>query len=346
MSDLESSLQISGLLGKSASREVFLGFASSRNLHQLSYADVLEEETGRGYQRNISSKHSLDFRNYIQLTNSSTIPLTFNLRPDEPCFWSIERLENGQAKLNIEYAQRKALAQVDCQHRLGHLADLDVMLPFMTFIGLTIKEEMEIFNVINGKSKGLSASLLDYHDAQLASNLAADRPELFVALHLNDDANSPWYKQLDLGGRKTSGMKRRASLRTMQKAVKRFLSQTKILDHLSTEDAARVVREYWRAVSIVLEDEWNDPRKHFITKGIGVYALMGIAGDIVNESFREDLFIDKAYFSAKLADFVREIDWSHNGPLKGLGGESGAQSALDILRFTRRRDLFQVIENG
>ena len=51
------------------------------------------------------------------------------------------------------------MAQVDCQHRLGHLSDLPIMLPFMCFIGLTEREEMEVFNVINSKAKGLSTSL-------------------------------------------------------------------------------------------------------------------------------------------------------------------------------------------
>ena len=54
----------------------------------------------------------------------------------------------------------------------------------MTFIGLSEREEMEIFGVINGKAKGLSNSLLDFHDAQLCSDIASERPELLVALDL------------------------------------------------------------------------------------------------------------------------------------------------------------------
>ena len=30
--------------------------------------------------------------------------------------------------------------------------DIDVELPFMIYVGLSIKEEMEVFNVINSKS--------------------------------------------------------------------------------------------------------------------------------------------------------------------------------------------------
>jgi hypothetical protein len=44
----------------------------------------------------------------------------------------------------------------------------------MCYIGLTEREEMEIFSVINGKAKGLSTSLLDFHDATLATDLAKE----------------------------------------------------------------------------------------------------------------------------------------------------------------------------
>ena len=59
-------------MGMSAGREVFLGFAPANILHSLSFADILDEDTGRGYQRRFNSAHSLDFRKYIQQEKSST----------------------------------------------------------------------------------------------------------------------------------------------------------------------------------------------------------------------------------------------------------------------------------
>ena len=67
-------------------------------------------------------------------------------------------------------------------------------------------KSMEVFNIINSKAKGLSTSLLDFHDATLATDLARERPELFIALHLNNNSDSPWYRQLDLGGSSTLGL--------------------------------------------------------------------------------------------------------------------------------------------
>jgi hypothetical protein len=203
---------------------------------------------------------------------------------------------------------------------------------------------MEIFNIINSNAKGLSTSLLDFHDATLAGDLATERPELFIALHLNNNSDSPWYRQLDLGGSTTSGLMRRASLRTVQKAIKRFLIQTKVLRVHSPEAAAKIVLDFWAAVATVLKPEWDNPRKHLINKGVGVYSLMSIAADLYAD-LGSGQVCDKRYFINKLADFLRDINWASNGPLGGFGGESGVKSALVIIRKTRAKKRLR-ISNG
>ena len=336
-------IHIRGFLGNSASRKVVVGFADASLLHSLSFADVLDEDSGTGYQRRFNRKHSLDFRRYLQETNSTTIPLTFNLRPSSENTWGLTKGEGGHCIIRIDPVKPKVLSQVDCQHRLGFLSDSDVSLPFMMFLGLTLREEMAVFNVINGKAKGLSASLLDFHDAELIQDVARERPELFIALQLHEDSESPWHGQLDLGGNRTSGMKRRASLRTMQKAIKRFLNQTKAIESVSPQQVADVVAAFWRAITIVLEEEWRDSRRHMITKGIGVYALMGIAGDLFIEARLDYERCDENYFCEKLFDFITNVDWTNHGTFKALGGESGANEALTILRSKRPQNILKVV---
>ncbi|WP_326522948.1 DGQHR domain-containing protein [Sphingomonas sp.] len=317
--------------GKSLERPVLLGFASARVLHGASFADVLDEASGRGYQRRLNSRHSLDFRRYAQRPESTTIPLTFNLRGSDGDGWS---LQGGGEGVILNLARgAKPLAQVDCQHRLGHLSDLDVELPFMTFVGLTEREEMEIFGVINGKAKGLSNSLLDFHDAQLCADLASEKPELLVALHLKNEPTSPWYNRLDLGGNQVSGLERRASLRTMQKAC-RIL--TRRLKPRSLDDVARIAHDFWLAVAMVMPDAFAKPRGSLVTKGVGVYALTELAADFVLEA-AATARCDTAHFAALVGDIAPLLDWSSDGPLGGLGGEGGARRAADILRELRRR---------
>jgi DNA sulfur modification protein DndB len=341
---LDDIIYISGIVGYSASRRVLIGFAPTNLLHSISFADVLDEEQGRGYQRRFNPQHSLDFRRYIQKDSSSTIPLTFNLRPSKDNSWQLEELSPPHANLLIRRDAGKVLAQVDCQHRLGYLNDLEIILPFMCYLGLSEREELEIFNIINSKAKGLSSSLLDFHDATLATDLAKERPELFIALYLNNTSESPWYRQLDLGGVGTSGLMRRASLRTMQKAIKRFLSQTQILRNNSAESAAKMVLDFWAAVALLLKVAWDNPRKYLVTKGIGVYSLMGIASDLYREG--TDRTADKRYFISRLSEFITDIDWTSEGPLKGLGGDSGVTLAVNLLRSAREKKQLRLISNG
>ena len=333
------------MLGRSAGREALVGFAPANVLHSLSFADVLDETTGRGYQRRFNARHSLDFRRYIQQDQSSTIPLTFNLRPRTDNGWTIVPVDGKRCRVEVDPKAGKVLAQVDCQHRLGHLADLCVELPFMCFVGLTEREEMEVFSVINNKAKGLNASLLDFHDAQLASDLVGERPELYISLYLNNETGSPWYRQLDLGGNTTSGLSRRASLRTMQKAVKVFLTRTRMLAGRSPDATARLILDFWGAVATVLPTAWSKPRKHLLTKGIGVYALMEIAADLCIEA-GPSARLDRHYFSSALADFATTFDWSTDGALKGFGGEGGVKAAIGIIREARRRSWVRMVVNG
>ena len=322
-----------------------MGFAPANLLHALSFADVLNEDTGSGYQRRFNSQHSQDFRRYIRQSGASTIPLTLNLRPSDKGAWRVVETEDKRVMLEIDPGAGKVMAQVDCQHRLGHLDDLSITLPFMCYLGLTVREEMEVFNTINSKAKGLSTSLLDFHDAQLSGDLAYDRPELFVALHLNNDSESPWCRQLDMGGNTTSGMNRRASLRTMQKATKRFLKATRFLKMRSPERAAAIVLCFWKAVAEVLPDQWVNTRKHVLSKGVGVYALMDLASDLYNEA-PDGTRVDKRYFVNALSDFALLVDWSTEGPFKGLGGEGGVRTAVDYVRDVRRRSRLKVVLNG
>ena len=332
-------------LGHSASRDVLLGFAAARLLHGMSFADVLNEDTGQGYQRRFHAQHSLDFRRYIQQDDSATIPLTFNLRPRSDGAWRIVAAGTRLAKLELATDAGKLLAQVDCQHRLGYLGDLDIELPFMCFIGLSEREEMEVFSVINSKARGLNTSLLDFHDAQLSMDLATDRPELFVALYLKNEPTSPWHRQLDLGGTSTSGMARRASLRTLQKAVKRFLGRTRVARTRSMEAVAHMVLDFWTAVTLTMPEPWAHPRKHFLTKGIGVYALMDLAADLYAEA-PSGVSCDRNYFAAALTDLANTFDWTTEGPLQGLGGEGGVKTAVSLIRAARKKARFKVVANG
>jgi DNA sulfur modification protein DndB len=334
-------LEIEGQIGFCGHRKVFTGFASAGDLVRASFADVLDESTGRGYQRRMSREHSLEFKRYIQQPDATSIPLTFNLRESLADRWSL--IETPKAQLRLELAKGPALTQVDGQHRLGFLQGSPIQFAFMVFLGLSEDQEMEIFRTINGKAKGLSSSLLDFTEAKsLGSDLAKVEPALFVALGLNSNPASPWYGRLDLGGVRTVGTKRIASLRTMHQATQRFFKEAKLGDTATAEAMLKYAIAYWKAVVITLPDQWKDQRHHLLTKGIGVYAMMSLAGYLVRESINEAITVD--YFVAKLSDFIDQIDWSNHGPLEGFGGTKGADMAFKMI-LDVRKDAFRRISH-
>jgi DNA sulfur modification protein DndB len=96
--------------------------------------------------------------------DSSTIPLTLNLRPTTKADWRLVETDGRLVKLEIAASAGKIMAQADCQHRLGHLADLPIVLPFMCFIGLSEREEIPIKQAvtcrIRKEKRGAARSLV------------------------------------------------------------------------------------------------------------------------------------------------------------------------------------------
>ena len=319
---------ISGKVGKCGAYEVFLGFASAGELHALSFPDVLDESNGQGYQRPRDVKHSASFRDYIK-PNSSTITLTFNLRPERKKGWRLTRKSNGNAVLTLD-SSVKPLAQVDCQHRLGELAGSPIPLAFMAFIGLDYRSETAMFTIINSKAKGLSSSLTDYHTSNLIADLFADAPQLYVARRLNNESDSPWFRLIKLGGKPTPGLKRRTSLRMMQTAIAEFLEATP-KNHFSEPDPTyQTIADFWKAVSQVFATEWFEPRHHLITKGVGLHSLMHLAADFVKSA--EGAKLDKEYFVKRLSVLKGRADWKNDGAFSSAGGKKGVTHVTAQLR--------------
>ena len=341
--------EVYGHRGRCGDREVFIGFAPASVLYKSSFPDLLDERTGKGYQRRFHREHSLEFKRYIQQSGASTIPLTFNIRPEFSNNWSLQPVEghSGMCILKINLEAGPVMSQVDCQHRLGYLQDSPIEFAFMVYIGMTVTEEIEIFRVINGKAKGLSGSLLDFTEAKLSgSALSSVKPELYIALYLQEDPLSPWYQRLDLGGTSIVSPKRQASLRTMQKAVKRFLKEAQIPAEQIPTRAPQIVMDFWKAVSIVASKEWNAPRLHMLTKGVGVYSLMSLAGILVREAIEANRASDLDYFIAKLSDFIGQIDWTNQGTLQGYGGASGADAVLELMKQLRHNQIKGIVVHG
>ncbi len=328
-------LDIEVLRGQCGQRMVVLGAAPACDLYAVSFADVLNEDSATGYQRPFDSRHSRSFRSYIDGPGATTIPLTFNLRGQPGHVWQLKEIA-GRTTLSVRIPARgepMPLAQVDCQHRLGMMHDSPLPLTFQCFLSLTKREEMEVFNVINGKAKGLSSSLLDFHETQLSSDLAKEKLELYVAMRLNDDPRSVWHGRVKLGGASTQGAQRRVSLRGLQSATRLLLHRSPLgsAKHLSGDEKYEAVRTYWQAVASTWPTQWATPRKHLLTKGVGVTALSLLAADILTAVISRREVPNTQTFLDYLRD-LQDTDWANDGMFAGFGGRKGAQELHEFLR--------------
>lgn len=329
MKKITSDLIIEGLIGKCGHLDVFLGFASAQLLCEISTADTLNDGTGLGYQRPYNRPHSLDFRRYITQEGSSTIPLVFNLRKDRGNQWQIKRGKGNTARLFLKNGS-KSLIIVDGQHRLGELADVSLSLSFMAFIGLDLRTEMSLFSVINSKAKGLPSSLTDYLQSKLVNDIAQEAPHLFLAKRLNEDPDSPWHRLIRYGGETTSGLKRRTSLRMMQKSINHLLKRFRSKKAISIDYYYNIIHSFWDAVRETFPEEWEDHRHHLLSKGVGLYSLMLLLGQIMSKEPPEKL--TECYFVSRLQPLKAKIDWSTKGMFAGAGGQKGASEVYEKLR--------------
>jgi DNA sulfur modification protein DndB len=279
--------------------------------------------------------HAREFRSYIERPGATTIPLTFNLRGAPGQSWCVDAAAEGGSVLSVRRPTagvRPVMARVDCQHRLGMMAESTIELTFQCFLGLSVAEEMGIFNVINGKAKGLSSSLLDYHTTKLVEGYDSSHLELYVAKRLNEDPDSVWRGAVKLGGVATQGAHRRVSLRGLQSATKLLLKNSLLgATKLSTDEVYAFVRDYWAAVSETWPAAWTQPRNHQLTKGVGVTALSLLGADIINACLSAGRAPTRTAMQ-ELLNQASDVDWSNSGAFKGFGGRNGAARAHDYLR--------------
>jgi len=322
---ISDTFKITGQVGRCGHLEVFLGFAKASTLHKCSFADILDEDTGEGYQRPVNRTHSRSFRTYIHRPGTSTIPLTFNLRPSLYRYWTLNRSSGGFAVLELN-SIRPSLARVDCQHRINEMADSEISLAFMSYVGLEIRSEMALFTVINSKAKGLNSSLTDYHESRLLEEAYRDAPHLWIARKLSEDPESPWYKAVRFGGENTSGLFRKTSLRMLQATIRYalpFLQKIGIIDPFEQYCS---LRSYWNAVRSTFPEEWTDHRHHLLTKGIGLYSMTSLFCDIIQNLPIQ--YQDTDGYARELQRLEGIVDWSSTGEFSNAGGKKGAHEVF------------------
>jgi DGQHR domain-containing protein len=323
--------QLQVMKAKALDYNVYLGSAPLKNLGAVSFVDRAVMDQPEGFQRELDRGHALRFKEFIKNPKSLRVekatapPLIFSLRMKA----RFEEIADGYGILHVP-DRKEALARLDAQHRMAETEGFEERLPFVIYDGLQPTEEVGIFTIINDEHKGLTKSLVDKHRARLlGAELPEEEPHLAIAVKLNDDSASPWFKAIDTGGVKTPGTKRRVTLRTLQEATREMISGPRC-QNADFTTKYRVVLNFWKAVVKLFPNEWANPRKHLITKGIGVHALGAVGRDVIEARIDVQDYSSEAFEKAlsKLANF----DWGNKTSVFSVvGGKKGVKFATALL---------------
>lgn len=314
------------IAGTAGNYPVFLGSATLADIAKHSFVDHLSMDTGQGVQRPLDKAHARKFREYITSgtkgKKATVPPLILSLRVPA-------KLKDGHL---IMPGNDKAMARLDCQHRLANTGDVDVIVPFVIYHGLTTPEEIDIFTTINDQQKGLTKSLVDTHRLRLTKNAHDVEPHLAIAAELNKDSSSPWHDAVNTGGISTStpGSKRRITMRTFQGAIKTLISGSRCMS-APYEAKYEAVKNFWYAVKATFPQAWDEPRKHLLVKGVGIAAVSELGRDVIQESLANEDTSIASYTEAlsKLAG----LDWDNKtSPFSLIGGQKGAAMAAKGLK--------------
>ena len=96
-------------------------------------------------------------------------------------------------------------------------------------------------------------------------------------------------------------------------AVRRFLDDAGAAAPVTLERRFELLAAFWRAVQHTFPREWEDQRRHVLSKGLALYALTRLLADLVRETPFHRL--SEAGFARRLAALRGRVDWSSRGPL-------------------------------
>lgn len=368
---------------------VYRGSIRARELCPALWIDRYDEDVNPyGYQRPFNQERSKDAARYAEEEPKGFWPeniLNIRAKDDEvrtPLVqysyqaFSLEYPDFGT--LTVDYDETKtkefgsesmpwerAFSEVDCQHRLGMMAESEKEVTVCIFERLNRLEEALIFRVINEKQVKISTSLVDLLLFKEGRG-ALYKPTLEWAMKLHSDPLSPFYQKVDTGGTRVMGRTYIVKLRTLHDCMKLMLGDDEIPDRISRrqqeailrrrqnsvvyqtilnpdltepekrrnfDKAYEFIRTYWKVIRNLWVNEWSPEQykqyKLLTTPGLKGLSMIGAA--IFDICRYRDNYSDK-FIDTLLSPAADWVDWSRDGEFKDATGNAGAVIVRNTLR--------------
>lgn len=374
---------------KSLGHTVYRCSIKAKELYPALWIDRYDEDVNpHGYQRPFNMERSKDAAKYAEEESKGFWPeniLNIRARDDEfrtpivqYSYQPISPQYPALGTLTVDYDETKvkefgseqlpwerAFSEVDCQHRLGMMANSEKEVTVCIFERLTRLEEALIFRVINEKQVKISTSLVDLLLFREGKG-SLYKPTLAWAMKLNSDPLSPFYQKVDTGGARVMGRTYIVKLRTLHDCMKLMLGDDEIPDRISRRQQEAILRRrqnsvvyqtilnpdvtelekqrnfdkaydfistYWKVVSNFWTNEWSPSQykqyKLLTTPGLKGLSMVGTSiFDICR--YRDNYTYQ--FIDTLLSPAAGWVDWARDGDFKDATGNAGAVIVRERLR--------------
>lgn len=324
MSSLPSQIVIENVIqSKMRGRVVYQSTISSNIAFSLFYTKPFNHPSGKGYQRPVNKKRCEEISLFLSKgENSLFTPILLNAAGN----WEFVPYDKNRSSFGRLLCQDKA-SLMDGQHRLGGIrlyADetgSEIGIPFLAFHYLDEDEEIELFDVINTKAKGIGNSLSKY--------LKRDSDDIsWIATELIVRKDSPFHDIGSITGIRRKG--RHVTLQNLYKVVG-FLFNNSKLRSLGKFEKLLITMFYYNEIKELFNAEWSDYKDHRLSHIVCLNAL-AIAGEkMITLQVSDELKTIDYEGISKSIKKLRRFNWSSQGGLKYLKGISGSKTLSEDL---------------
>lgn len=302
--------------------ELFLFSAPAHKLWSFLSINEKIEDKDEGYQRVLSPSRTRAIARYVDAKHPIPLSILVTLEKDA--------VKDDGSHLVIKDRPSSGWV-IDGQHRLAgaHEADLDIDIPVVAFIGLSLEEQVQQFVTINREAKGVPTSL--YYDlmrqlpnktkpGDFANERAAD-----IANELRREEDSPFFGRIVV----TTAPKRgQISLANFVRKVAPLVYEGKgVLHPFTPREQRHIIGNYYIALKNVFPKEFTKGDSVFF-QTIGFGALMNALGTFFLICFRDHKAF-RVEDATKIFKEIQHFDFSE-WRTRGTGSSAEIQSGDDL----------------
>lgn len=346
-----TTLRLNVLKDRCLGHDVYRGSAAAGGLHAASWIDFHDPDNNPdGYQRPFDLKRSRQAKEYAESVEDAFWPecvLAIRERgegedEDDKVDYKFTPVAGTQGRygvLEVSYNPRgttlidgvqepwrRAFAQVDCQHRLGSMADSDKPVTFCIFPGLSRRDEAIIFRTINAKQRKISTSLVD---AIVLKTDPHASPHIGWAWDLGWDPGSPFNRKVWTGGRGRPPADHLVTLGGLHRTLK-VLAPKRPVASEDPELWYTFARNFWLVIRSLWPSEFHDRVNYKLQTTPGQRGLAQFGQHVFRKVLPAQDTRQKPIRDAFQNDGSR-INWRVDGPFQLATGKGGQRNVYQEL---------------